>query len=148
MGKVISKQKQKQKAVLLIIPPRELLALEWNRKKSPHLGILATIAAISLASKENSSRSGNLRLWYWLGQAKHQQTSQKSNRRIQELRMHQVIFHLVGDFTSVKHLRKCALDTIIREPQRGIKAEDGGRGLSWEGPIGSCSVTKGEQRGP
>ena len=25
--------------------------------------------------------------------------------------------------------------------QRGAKAEDMGRGLSWEGPIGSCSVT-------
>ena len=33
--------------------------------------------------------------------------------------------------------------TVISIFQRGATAEDPGRGLSWEGPIGSCSLTPG-----
>lgn len=45
--------------------------------------------------------------------------------------VHQVvIFHLVGGFTFVQQLWKCASDTVIWLTQRGAKAEDPGKGLS------------------
>ena len=34
-----------------------------------------------------------------------------------------------------------AIKYYCQGTQRAAKAEDMGRGLSWEGPIGSCSVT-------
>ena len=44
---------------------------------------------------------------------------------------------------AVKQLPECASDTIISILQRGVTAEDTGRCLFWEGPIGSCLVTPG-----
>ena len=45
------------------------------------------------------------------------------------------------DFRVCETAQECASDTIISILQRGATAEDLGWGLSWEGPIGSCSVT-------
>ena len=58
---------------------------------------------------------------------------------------HQVVnfFHSSGVSASVKQLTEYASDTVISILQRGATAEDMGWGLSWEGPIGSCSVTAG-----
>ena len=49
----------------------------------------------------------------------------------------------MGLLAAIKQLPECASDTIISILQRGVTAEDMGRGLFWEGPIGSCSVTPG-----
>ena len=49
----------------------------------------------------------------------------------------------MGLLAVVKQLPECASDTIISILQRGATAEETGWGLSWEGPIGSCSVTPG-----
>ena len=49
----------------------------------------------------------------------------------------------MGLLAVVKQLPECASDTIISILQRGVTAEDTGRGLFWEGPIGSCWVTPG-----
>ena len=49
----------------------------------------------------------------------------------------------MGLLAAVKQLSECASDIIISILQRGVTAEDMGRGLFWEGPIGSCSVTPG-----
>ena len=49
----------------------------------------------------------------------------------------------MGLLAAIKQLPECASDTIISILQRGVTAEDTGRGLFWEGPIGSCLVTPG-----
>ena len=49
----------------------------------------------------------------------------------------------MGLLAAIKQLSECASDIIISILQRGVTAEDMGRGLFWEGPIGSCSVTPG-----
>ena len=48
------------------------------------------------------------------------------------------LFHLLGGFDICKELGKCASHTVIQVLQRGGNSR---RGLSREGPIGSCSVT-------
>ena len=49
----------------------------------------------------------------------------------------------MGGLACVKQLREYVSDTVISILQRGATAEDTGRGLFWEDPIGSCSVTPG-----
>ena len=49
----------------------------------------------------------------------------------------------MGLLAAVTQLPECASDTVVSILQRGVTAEDTGRGLFWEGPIGSCLVTPG-----